>query len=135
MRLFAAITGLSTDMTTRGLRVGDVAGVGGAICDEFCNTVVGSGRGRKRERENMVAVEPKSEAEAPTTGLSSASSVALFLRSSLLLIQYRPVFCFHWMSLSTLAARKHSVKTRRPSRCHGDKWTASISSPILLCSR
>ena len=70
-------------MTTRGLRVGDVAGVGGAICDEFCSTAMGSGRGRKRERENMVAVEPKSEGEA--------LSVALFLHNSLLLIQYRPV--------------------------------------------
>ena len=46
----------------RGLRIGDLAGVDGAICDGFCDMAVGSGRERRGVRENMVAVESKSEA-------------------------------------------------------------------------
>ena len=47
------------------LHIGDVARVRGAICDECCDTAVGSGRGRTRGRENVIAVEPKSETETP----------------------------------------------------------------------
>ena len=75
------------DGAIRGLRVGDLAGVDGSICDGFCDKDVGSGREKRAVRGNMVAVQSKSEAEAPT-GLSAVS----FLHNSL--FSYRPVLFF-----------------------------------------
>ena len=55
--------GLSADMTTGGLRVGDVAGVGGAR-DEFCNTAVSSGRGRGHHRPEPTSRASRLELES-----------------------------------------------------------------------